>query len=167
MEIQCHTAGVLDFLQDQHNKLHAPSATNSSAAPAVPLHVDLSAEPDVVPAAESMKLPPVVDLRFQDQEKVSGGKQVKIEKKRRSGCGDAYKPDADTMVVDLMQDDEEKGVEVKIEKKSKGKCKSKGGNKKKRAVGVGLGGIGKKVRGAGGTDCADGDASGDVVANKG
>lgn len=167
VEIQCHTAGVLDFLQQQHNRLHVPAATSSSTAPAndPPVHIDLSTEPDVVPAAEFMQLPPVVDLRFQDQEKVSG-KLVKIEKERTSGRGDAYKPDADTMVVDLMQDDEEKVVEVKVEKKSKGK--RKGGNKKKRAVGVGLDSRGafKKARGAGGTDGADGDASGDVVENK-
>eukprot|EP01032_Pedospumella_encystans_P008318 gene8318-9890_t len=162
VEIQCHTGGVLDFLREQHNKLHAPSASNSSAVPAntPPLHIDLSAEPEVVPKTESVALPPVVvDLR-QDQ------KEVKIEMKRTYGRGDAYKLDVDTMVVDLMQDEEEKVVEVKIEKKTKGK--SKGGNKKKRAVGVGLGGRGalKKARGAGGTDGADNNATGDVVANK-
>ena len=176
MEVQCHTAGVLDFLQYQHNKRHAPSATNSSAAPAVPLHVDLSTEPDVVPSTASTALPPVVvDLRFPDQEEVSGGHQVKIEKKRRSGRCDAYKPDADTMVVDLMQDEEEKFVNVKVEKKGKGK--RKGGNKKKRAVGDGLGGSGafKKARGAGdagdaggagGVGGADNNATGDIIVGK-
>eukprot|EP01032_Pedospumella_encystans_P008229 gene8229-9793_t len=169
VEVQCHTGGVLDFLRDQHNKLHASAATSSSTVPVntLPLHIDLSAEPDVVPSTESAALPSVVvDLRFQDQEEVRGRKQVKIEKKKRSGRGDAYKPDADTTVVDLMQDDEEKVVEVKIEKNGKGK--NKGANKKKRAVGVGPGGRGafKKARGAGGTDGADVDASGDMVANK-
>lgn len=139
VEVQCHTSGVLDFLQEQHNKLH----TSSGSAEAPPVTIDLTTEPDAVPITEPVlaPAPPVVLVDLLDD--------VKVERKKRSNRPSYKLPVHSTTA---LQNDTLGGeADVKVEKK-------KGGAKKKRVVGaVGVvrvergKGVRKKARIAGGS----------------
>ena len=98
LTIQCHTAGVLTILQDQHNKRHALLVKPVGIEP---VHIDLSAEQDRSEPTAQLLPPTVYDLSHDAEPRREIA--VKMENPRatirraRNRCG--------TSVVDLTGDE--------------------------------------------------------------
>ena len=131
VSIQCHTAGVLDFLQNQRQKFH----TRSSRVGVARVHIDLTDESNPVsPEPAPVPVQPVVvnlcDDQAQHQDEIETeieeGKPQVVKKYRRS-TRIAKKMRADGNSI--AQEDKEE-IEVKLEKKSL----VKSGYKKKKVV---------------------------------
>jgi len=79
VELRYHSSDMFDLLADMHNQRNAPPTPA-----AAPVHIDLSAEPDFVPAI--VATPPVfVDLRqeLDREENEAGARQVVNRRRKR------------------------------------------------------------------------------------